>query len=317
MYVGIDVSKEHLDVASEDGAFNARFSNDEQGFGGLVLRLQELKPTLVILESTAQYQLEVSLVLASARIPIAVVNPRQVRDYAKAMGILAKTDKLDAVTIARFGATVTPAAQTLPDDETLELEALLTRRRQLVAMVAAEKNRLQAIFGPAKQGAAAQSVRDTLSYLTKQLKQLDKDLQKRLERSPAWKAKEDLLKSVPGIGKVTAFTLAIDLPELGKLNRKQIASLAGIAPFNCDSGKSKGKRRIRGGRASVRTALYMACLASLKHLSEPTASRYDRLKTQGKKPHGIAIIACMRKLLTILNAVVRDSKPWNPALAGA
>jgi transposase len=159
VYVGIDVSKEHLDVATDDGAFSARFTNDEQGFGELVIRLQEVKPTLVILESTAQYQLEVSLVLATAQIPLAIVNPRQVRDYAKAMGILAKTDKLDAVTIARFGATVKPAAQTLPDAKTLELEALLTRRRQLVAMIASEKNRLQAIFGPAKQGAAAQSVR--------------------------------------------------------------------------------------------------------------------------------------------------------------
>jgi len=316
VYVGIDVSKDHLDVASEDGAFTGRFPNDEQGFGELTKRLREVQPTLVVLESTAQYQLEVSLVLAAAQIPLAVVNPRQVRDYAKAVGILAKTDKLDAVAIARFGAAVKPAAQTLPDEQTLELEALLTRRRQLVGMIASEKNRLQAIFGPAKQGAAAQSVRDTLSYLTKQLKQLEKDLQKRLERSPAWKAKEDLLKSVPGIGKVTAMTLAIDLPELGQLDRKQIASLAGIAPFNCDSGKHQGKRRIRGGRASVRTALYMACLASLKHLSEPTASRYYRLRNNGKKPHGVAIVACMRKLLTILNAVVRDGKPWDPALAG-
>lgn len=317
MYVGIDVSKDHLDVASEDGAFAGRFPNDEEGHVQLTKRLLEVSPTLVVLESTAQYQLEVSLTLAAAKIPLAIVNPRQVRDFAKARGILAKTDKLDAGVIAGFGAFATPAAQPLPDDQTLELEALLTRRRQLVGMIAAEKNRLQAIFGPAKEGAAAQSVRDTLSYLIKQLKQLEKDLQKRLERSPAWKAKEDLLKSVPGIGKVTAMTLAIDLPELGKLNRKQIASLAGIAPFNCDSGKSTGKRRIRGGRATVRTALYMACLASLKHFSEPTASRYNRLKTQAKKPHGIAIVACMRKLLTILNAVVRDGKPWNPALAGA
>lgn len=316
MYVGIDVSKDQLDVASEDGAFAGQFSNDEEGHGQLTRKLLEMRPTLVVLESTAQYQLEVSLTLAAAKIPLAVVNPRQVRDFAKASGILAKTDKLDAGVIARFGAFAKPAAQPLPDDQTLELEALLTRRRQLVVMVAAEKNRLQAIFGPAKQGAAAQSVRDTLSYLTKQLKQLEKDLQKRLERSPMWRAKEDLLKSVPGVGKVTAMTIAIDLPELGTLNRKEIASLAGVAPFNCDSGKSKGKRRIRGGRASVRTALYMACLASLKHLSEPTASRYNRLKTQGKKPHGIAIVACMRKLLTILNAIVRDGKPWNPALAG-
>lgn len=315
MYVGIDVSKEQLDVATDDGALSAAFPNDERGHGELTRKLLELKPSLVVLESTGPYQIEVSLVLAAAKIPMAVVNPRQVRDFAKAVGILAKTDKLDASVIARFGATVKPQVQPLPDAESLEMEALLTRRRQLVGMIAAEKNRQQALFGPAKQSEAAQSIRDHLSYLIKLLNQLDRNLRKRLERSPAWKEKEDLLKSVPGIGKVTAMTLAIDLPELGKLNRKQIAALAGIAPMNRDSGKSTGKRRIWGGRASVRTALYMACFASLRHKKDPTSSRYDHLK-RANKPHLVAIVACMRKLLTILNAVVRDGNPWNPALAG-
>jgi transposase len=315
MYVGIDVSKEHLDVASEDGALEAQFSNDEQGHGELTRRLLELNPTLVVLESTGPYQIELSLVLAAAKVPLAVVNPRQVRDFAKALGILAKTDKLDAGVIAKFGATVKPAAQPLPDAQTLELEALLTRRRQLVAMIASEKNRLQALFGPAKQGPVAQSVRDHLSQLIKHLKKLERDLRKRLESSPVWKDKENLLKSVPGIGKVTAMTLAIDLPELGSLSRKKIAALAGVAPLNRDSGKSSGKRRIWGGRATVRTALYMACYASLRHKKDPTSSRYDQLK-RANKPHLVAIVACMRKLLTILNAVIRDGKPWNPALAG-
>jgi len=316
VYVGIDVSKEHLDVASEDGAFSARFSNDEEGHGELTRRLLEVRPTLVVLESTGPYQIEVSLVLAAAKVPVAVVNPRQVRDFAKAIGVLAKTDKLDADVIARFGATVKPSAQPLPDAETLELEALLTRRRQLVGMIASEKNRQQALFGPAKESAAAQSIRDNLSHLIKLLNKLERDLRKRLERSPAWKDKEDLLKSVPGIGKVTAMTLAIDLPELGTLSRKKIAALAGVAPLNRDSGKSKGKRRIWGGRATVRTALYMACYASLRHKKQPTSARYDQLK-RANKPHLVAIVACMRKLLTILNAVIRDGKPWDPALASA
>lgn len=316
MYVGIDVSKEQLDVASDDGAFVAQFSNDEEGHAELTKRLLQMQPALVALESTGNHQLEVSLVLQAAKVPLAVVNPRQVRDFAKATGVLAKTDKLDALSIARFAAAVKPAAQTLPDDKTLELEALLTRRRQLIGMIASEKNRLQALFGPAKQSAAAKSIRDTMSHLIKQLNKLDRDLRRRLEASPAWKAKDDLLKSVPGVGKVTAMTLAIDLPELGTLDRKKIAALAGVAPLNHDSGKSKGKRRIWGGRATVRTALYMACYASLRHKKDPTISRYQKLK-EANKPHLVAIVACMRKLLTILNAVVRDRKPWNPDLASA
>jgi transposase len=305
-----------LDVATDDGAFVAQFSNDEEGHAELTKRLLQVQPTLVALESTGNYQLEVSLVLQAAKVPLAVVNPRQVRDFARATGVLAKTDKLDAVSIARFAAAVKPAAQPLPDDKTLELEALLTRRRQLIGMIASEKNRLQSLFGPAKQSVAAQSIRDTTSHLIKQLNKLDRDLRKRLEASPAWKAKEDLLKSVPGIGKVTAMTLAIDLPELGTLNRKKIAALAGVAPLNHDSGRSKGKRRIWGGRATVRTALYMACYASLRHKKDPTVSRYQNLK-EANKPHLVAMVACMRKLLTILNAVVRDQKPWDPALASA
>jgi transposase len=315
MYVGIDVSKEHLDVASEDGAVEARFSNDEQGHGELTRRLLELQPTLVTLEATGNYQLELTLVLAAAKVPLAVVNPRQVRDFTKALGILAKTDAIDARAIARFGAAVKPAAQTLPDDDALELEALITRRRQLIGMIASEKNRLQSLFGPAKKGPAAQSIHDTLSHLIKQLNKLDRDLQRRIERSPAWKAKDDLLKSVPGIGKVAALTLAIDLPELGTLDRKQIAALAGLAPMNRDSGKRDGKRRIWGGRASVRTVLYMASVASLR-CNPITRALYDRLTVQARKPPKVALVACMRKLLTILNAMVRHQRPWNPALAG-
>ena len=316
MYVGIDVSNDHLDVASDDGALEARFANDEDGHGQLVMRLRELSPQLVVMEATGNFQLELSIVLASAKLPMAVVNPRQVRDFAKALGILAKTDSIDARTIASFGATVKPEAQPLPDDQALELEAMMTRRRQIIGMIASEKNRLKALVGPAKKSWAEKSIRDTLSHLIKQLNQLDKDLHKRIERSPAWKAKDDLLKSVPGIGKVTSLTLSIDLPELGTLDRKQIAALAGLAPLNRDSGKSIGKRRIWGGRASVRTALYMACVASLR-CNSVIQALYARLTQVGRKPPKLALVACMRKLLTILNAMVRESRPWSPALAGA
>lgn len=303
-------------MASDDGALEARFANDEDGHGQLVMRLRELSPQLVVMEATGNFQLELSIVLASAKLPMAVVNPRQVRDFAKALGILAKTDSIDARTIASFGATVKPEAQPLPDDQALELEAMMTRRRQIIGMIASEKNRLKALVGPAKKSWAEKSIRDTLSHLIKQLNQLDKDLHKRIERSPAWKAKDDLLKSVPGIGKVTSLTLSIDLPELGTLDRKQIAALAGLAPLNRDSGKSIGKRRIWGGRASVRTALYMACVASLR-CNSVIQALYARLTQVGRKPPKLALVACMRKLLTILNAMVRESRPWSPALAGA
>lgn len=316
VYVGIDVSKEWLDVANEDGTFEARFGNDDEGHAALVGKLRELSPQLVVMEATGNYQLELSIVLATAKIAMAVVNPRQVRDFAKALGILAKTDAIDARAIARFGASVKPEAQPLPDSETLQMEALMTRRRQLVGMIASEKNRLQALFGPAKQSWAEKSIRDTLSHLIKQLSQIDKDLRKRIERSPAWKAKDDLLKSVPGVGKVTSLTLSIDLPELGTLDRKKIAALVGVAPLNRDSGRSLGKRRIWGGRASVRTALYMACVASLR-CNPVIKALYDHL-ISAKKPVKVALVACMRKLLTILNAMVRSQQPWNPsALTGA
>ena len=188
MYVGIDVSKEHLDVASDDGAFALRVANDEQGHTELIARLRKVSPSLVVFEATGNYQLELSIALTVAKLPVAVVNPRQVRDFAKALGILAKTDSIDARAIARFGATVKPEPEPIPDDQALELEALLTRRRQLISMIASEKNRLQALFGPAKKSWAEKSIRDTLSHLIKQLSQLDKDLHKRIERSPIWKA---------------------------------------------------------------------------------------------------------------------------------
>jgi len=311
MYIGIDVSKDHLDVADNQGGWSARFTNDEAGQSRLCREIVDRAPTLVVMESTGAYQIEVSLALGAAKVPFAVVNPRQVRDFAKAMGILAKTDKIDAAVIARFAETVKPSAERFPDADALELEALLTRRRQLVGMIASEKNRLQALFGPAKEGPAAQSIRDTLSHLIKQLKKLERDILKRLESSQAWLDKQDLLKTVPGVGTVTAMTLIIDMPERGTLCRKKISALAGLAPLNCDSGKTVGKRSISGGRAPVRNVVYMAAVAALR-CNPVLRDLYDRLKAMGK-PSKVALVACMRKLLTILNAIVRDNKPWTPA----
>jgi transposase len=312
-YLGIDVSKDHLDVSTEDGKTTFRVSNNEHGQNDLLQRLTALSPTLVVLEATGGLELDVVLTLGTARIPTAVVNPRQVRHFAKAFGILAKTDDIDARVLARFGATTKPEPQPVPDDETLELEALLLRRRQLVSMLATERNRL-ATFTITRKGsaeAAVKSLKSTIEWLEKQLEALDKSTYDHLKRSPIWREKEDLLRSVPGVGPVTARTLLADLPELGMLDRKRIAALAGLAPFNHDSGQHTGKRRIAGGRASVRGALYMACVASLR-CNPIIKAFYDRLRAT--KPVKVALVACMRKLLTILNSMVRKQLKWSPVL---
>jgi transposase len=315
-YVGIDVSKDHLDVATDDGKTSFRAPNDEAGQLEVLTRLKEVKPTLVVLEATGGFEFEIVLLLGSAKTPVAVVNPRQVRDFAKALGILAKTDAIDAHVLARFGAMTKPAAQPAPDEQALELETLLLRRRQLVTMLSAERNRLAAFTVTRRPAAAAavKSIEDTIAWLVKQLAMLDKDIHKRLETSTLWREQEDLLRSVPGVGPVTARTLLADLPELGTLDRKKIAALAGIAPFNRDSGHATGKRRITGGRASVRSALYMACVASLR-CNPVIKAFYDRIRA--KKPVKVALTACMRKLLTILNAMAKTRTPWSPALIGA
>lgn len=312
-YIGIDVSKDHLDVASEDGKSAFRVSNTEAGQADLLKKLVELKPKVVILEASGGYELDVVLVLGSAKLPVAVVSPAQVRHYAKALGILAKTDAIDANVIARFGAATKPEPQPVPDDETLELEALLLRRRQLVSMLASEKNRLATFSVTRRVGGekAVKSIRTTIAFLEKQLEELEDITRDHLEKSPLWKAKEDLLRSVPGIGPVTARTLISDLPELGSLTRKRIAALAGLAPFNRDSGNVTGKRRIAGGRPSVRSALYMACVASLK-CNRTIKAFYDRLRAT--KPAKVALAACMRKMLTILNSMVRTNRKWSPEL---
>jgi transposase len=313
-YIGIDVSKDHLDIASDDGQTLFQVRNNEEGQLEALARIQSLSPALVVLEATGAFELEMVLLLGSSQVPAAVVNPRQVRDFAKAFGILAKTDAIDARVLARFGATTQPQPQPVPDEQSLELETLLLRRRQLVLMLATERNRLASFTITRRPGAtlAVTSIEKTIEWLRKQLESLDKDISDRLKKSPVWREKEDLLRSVPGVGPVTARTLLADLPELGTLDRKRIAALVGVAPFNKDSGYSSGKRRIAGGRASVRSALYMACVASLR-CNPVLKALYDRL--HATKPVKVALVACMRKLLTILNAIVRNATPWTPALA--
>jgi transposase len=314
-FIGIDVSKHALDVAVHGGE-TRRFSYDEEGLEKLIPYLVNLAPQLVVLEATGGLEFEISLALGASKVPAAVVNPRQVRDFARSMGVLAKTDAIDAAVLARFGAVTQPAAQTLPDEEALELESLLLRRRQLISMLATERNRLSTFTITRRPSAAAtHSLQESIAWLEKQLATLDKDIGERLRASEMWREKEDLLRSGPGVGRVTAVTLLADLPELGTLDRKQIAALVGVAPFNRDSGLSRGKRRISGGRASVRSALYMACVSGIR-CNPVIRAFYDHLKAS-KKPVKVALIACMRKLLTILNAIARDSTPWSPASAAS
>ncbi len=308
IYVGVDVSKARLDVAFEPSGECFGVANDGPGVEELFERLRPHLVKLVVLEATGGYQNAVVAALGSAGVPVAVVNPRQVRDFAKATGRLAKTDRIDARVLAHFGAALRPQVRPLEDQQAQELAALLTRRRQLMEMLVAEKNRLHS--SPA---VAQPSVRDHIQWLKKQLNQLDRDLDHAVRNSPVWRDKEDLLRSVPGVGRVAAVTLLADLPELGALNRKEIAALVGVAPLNQDSGQMRGRRRIWGGRAPVRSVLYMAALVAAR-VNPVIRAIYERLVLAGK-PKKVALTACMRKLLVILNAMVRANRVWTPTLS--
>ena len=306
VYVGIDVAKAHLDVAVSPTGANWQVAHADTGVTRLVADLQALAPTLVVLEATGGWQSAVAGALAPAGLPVAVVNPRQVRDFARATGRLAKTDRLDAQVLARFAATVHPEARALPDAQAQELAALVTRRQQLVDMLVAERNRRRgATTLPAR-------VRDALSahiaWLEQQLATTDQDLAALVQASPLWRAKEDLLRSTPGVGPVLATTLLAELPELGTLDRRQLAALVGVAPLNRDSGTWRGKRHIWGGRARVRATLYMATLAATR-VNPTIRAHYTRLVAAGKAKK-VALIATLRKLLTILNALLRDGVRW-------
>jgi len=308
VHIGIDVSKASLDVAvHQTGAF-CSLRNNPTGIRSLVARLRRLQPQLVLLEASGGYERRLLDALAAAGLPVALVNPRQLRDFARATGILAKTDKIDALVLARFAATIRPEPRRLSDARERDLSALQARRRQLIEMLTAEKNRLEKA-----PPIVAKEMRGHIRWLERRLEALDKDLQEMVRSSPDWHLKEQLLRGVPGIGPVLAGTLLADLPELGTLNRKQIAALVGVAPLNRDSGVLRGKRSVWGGRSHVRAALFMNALVASR-FNPVIKAFYQRLCAMGK-PKKVALVACMRKLLTIINSMVRNQTSWNPTHA--
>jgi transposase len=307
MVVGIDVAKAELVVGVRPSGERWTEANDEAGVRALAQRLTALGPELVVLEATGGYELLAAAGLAAAGLPVAVVNPRQVRDFARATGQLAKTDRIDAGVLALFGERVRPAVRPLPNAEAQALEALLTRRRQLLEMLHAERNRLGQVFGRG-QRPVAKSLKAHIAYLERELRTTDTDLGAMVRASPGWRETDDLLRSVPGMGRVLALTLRAELPELGRLSRREIAKLVGVAPLCRDSGTLRGRRFIHGGRASVRGVLYMGALVASRR-NPVIAAFYQRLLAVGK-PKQLALVACMRKLLTMLNAMVRSGSPW-------
>jgi transposase len=308
VWIGIDVAKAWLDVVSTTEERVRRFRNDAAGVAALVAPWQAVPPRLVVVEATGGHERLVVAALAGAGTPVAVVNPRQVRDFARASGKRAKTDALDAQMLALYGERMRPDPRPRPDDTTQELASLLARRRQLLEMQTAERNRRPTVAPPLRP-----ALEEHLEWLREQIAALDRRLEQTVQADPATQTTARLLRSIPGIGPVVATTLVGLLPELGRLDRHQIAALAGVAPLNQDSGRRTGARHIAGGRAPVRTALYMAAVSGITHnpLLKPF---YARLLGQGKAKK-VALVACMRKLLTIANAVLRDSRPWCPEVA--
>ena len=308
LFVGLDVAKDHLDVHVRPTGETFRVPHDDAGLATLVERLRPLTPTLVVLEATGGYETTVAATLAGADLPLAVVNPRQIRDFARASGQLAKTDALDARIIALFAEAIRPVARPLADDQAVELRQLIARRRQLVEMLGAEMNRRRLLRNQRLQ----RQVDAHIAWLEEALRRLDKDVHTLIRTTPVWRETDDLLRSVPGIGPVTACVLISDLPELGRLDRRRIASLVGVAPFARDSGAFRGRRMITGGRGAIRRVLYMATVAALKH-NPVIAAFYARLVANGH-PVKVALTAAMRKLLIIIaNAIVRDHRPWQIA----
>ena len=306
-FVGVDVSKANLDVASWTSNEYKRFQNDSTGIQKFIDWLKILQPELIVLEATGGLELPLVAELAYEKMPVAVVNPRRIREFARSIGQLAKTDKLDAKVIAHFGAATHPETRKLPTDDEEKLTALITRRRQVIDMLTAEKNRLHSARFSMKE-----RIEIHIFWLEGELQDLDKEITKFIQQSPIWKEKDKLLRSVPGVGPVTSATILAMLPELGTLNRKKIAALVGVAPVNKDSGKRQKKRRVFGGRANVRSVLYMAALSASKHNPRIKAF-YNHLIQMGKEKK-VALTACMRKLLIILNAIIRlnqnfDLKP--------
>lgn len=309
LFVGIDVAKDTLEVHERPAGDGVRVANDEGGLRELVARWTARAPALIVLEATGGYEVVVAATLTSAGLPVAVVNPRQIRDFARATGQLAKTDVLDAGIIARFAEAVRPPVRPVATSTAQALGELVARRRQLVEMLGAERNRQAQMRDRQVQRQLGAHV----TWLTKALTDLDRDLNDTIRSSPVWRATDELLRSVPGVGSITAQTLIAEVPELGQLGRHQIAALMGVAPLNRDSGTFRGRRMIGGGRASVRRVLYMAALVAVRY-NPLIAAFYTRLTAAGR-PKKVALVAAMRKLLTILNAIVRDQRPWHPDIA--
>lgn len=303
IFVGIDVSKAQLDVAVHNQPASWQADNTDAGIAELVKQLHTLNPTLVVLEATGGFELRLVAELAASKLPVVVTNPRRVRNFARSTGKLAKTDKLDAQMLAHFAAALRPEPRPLPSDQEDQLTALLTRRRQLVDMLTVEKNRLHTVRATMRP-----DIEEHITWLTNKLAELDAEIDQFVQGSALWQEKAALLQSVPGVGRITTSTVLAMLPELGTLNRQEIAALVGVAPVNKDSGRRQGKRRIFGGRASVRRVLYMATLSATKH--NPKIKKfYEHLLKRGKEKK-VALTACMRKLLVILNAMLRAKISW-------
>ena len=308
VFIGIDVSKAWVDVAVRPTGEAWRVNQDQEGGEALVLRLQAMSPQCIVMEATGGYEAPIVAALGAAGLPVAVVNPRQVRDFARSQGKLAKTDRLDAAVIAHFGQASGVTGQALRSPEARALEGLVARRRQIIQMRTAEQQRRQRALPVVREG-----IEEVIALLNRQVKEIDDELGRRLRESPLWREREDLLRSVPGIGPATVFSLLAELPELGSLDRREAAAVVGVAPLNRDSGKHRGSRRCWGGRGRVRAALYMAALVGVRY--NPTLKEfYERLLRAGK-PKKVALTACMRKLLTILNAMLKHHTAWNPQTA--
>ena len=307
VFVGIDVAKDRLDVHLRPSGEAFSLPHNADAFEELVTRLVGLAPELIVLEATGGFEAAVAAALASAGLRLAIVNPRQVRAFARAIGRLAKTDRLDAEVIALFAERVRPEARAIPSTQVRALADLVARRRQIIDMITAESNRQRPTHDPRLQ----KSLERHLAWLQHELREIDRDLDGTVRGTPAWRETEDLLASVPGIGPITARTLIAELPELGLLDRRRIAALAGVAPINRDSGAMRGRRMIMGGRTTVRNALFMATVSATRW--NPIIRVFYQRLTQAGRPAKVARVACMRKLLTILNAILRDRRPWNVA----
>jgi transposase len=308
-FAGIDVSKSTLDVCIEPAVQTLHVAYDEAGIKQIIACMKETSPTLIVMEATGGLEIRIATELVSKGLPVAVINPRQARDFAKATGQLAKTDQVDAAVLAAFAKAIRPQVRTLKDADTRALDDMVSRRRQLIDMRVQETLRL----GTAASKPLEKSLNKHIVWLDKRIAEIDTDLSNRLRQSDVWRTKDDLLRSIPGVGAVTTLTMLSKCPELGKLNRREIAALTGVAPLANDSGKHRGKRFIWGGRADVRAVLYMAAVSAIR-CNDTIKAFAERLKKAGKPPK-VVIVACMRKLLTIMNSMLKNNTPWNSKIA--